>query len=219
MKQKIRAVGFDFDGALIMSEDRKAKEITKVFRERFKIHNGVAAAYKSLIGQSRKEKVDVIFHTFLGRKPTKKEQQEVANHFSKHYEQSLKTCPLFQCTTIIRELKKQVDFLFLLSLDDTKEVKKIAAHCGLAKYFDEILGGPNSKVENLKHILKKHHLKPQQVVYIADATSNIAASKKVNVKVVLIQKRFSYKKLRESLEADFSFSSLCDLPTMIEKYA
>lgn len=221
MKKKIRAVGFDFDGTLIMSEEKKIAEITTVFREKFKITKGVVAAYKNLSNKAlnRAQKIEAMCLKLLKRKPTLKEQQDIAQDFGKHYEQSLRTCPLFQCTNIIKELKKQVNFIFLLSLEDAKEVKQIASHCGLAKYFDEILGGPNSKVDNLKHILKKHHLKPQEVVYIADATSDIVASKKVKVKVVLIQKRFSYKKLRESLEADFAFSSLCDLPITIDKYS
>ena len=220
MNHTIKAVGFDFDGTLIISEKKKAEEIVKVFAEKFNCTRGVARIYKQLSRTSlnRTQKVEALFLKLLKRKPTPLEQQEIAREFGKHYEQSLRTCPLFQCTNIIKELKKQVDFLFLLSLEDGREVKQIAQHCGVAQSFDEILGGPASKVKNLKHIITKHKLKPQEIVYIADATSDIVASKKVNVKVVLIQKRFSYKKFRESLEADFVFSSLCELPAAIEKY-
>lgn len=221
MKHDIKAVGFDFDGTLIVSEETKAQEIAKIFKEQFNLTRGVIRAYKQLSKHSlnRTQKIEALFLKLLQRKPTTLEQQKIARDFGQRYEQNLRTCPLFQCTNIIQELKKQVDFLFLLSLEDVKEVKRIAKHCGLARYFDEILGGPTNKVENLKHIVQKHRLKPQEIVYIADAASDIIASKKVNVKVVLIQKRFSYKKLRESLEADFVFSSLCELPATIEKYA
>ena len=84
-------------------------------------------------GHPRHEKVVKLFDKFIGRKPTKKELKEVEDHFGKHYEKSLNACPLFQCTNVIAEFKKQVDFMFLLSLEEKKEVKKVAKHCGLAK--------------------------------------------------------------------------------------
>ena len=221
MKQKnnIKAVGFDFDGTLIMSEEQKAIEMEKVFREKFKIQNGVKTAYQRLSGKalSREEKVKALFRLLLDRKPTPKELNIITEHFGKHYERSLRTCPLFQCTNIIKELRKQVDFIFLLSLEDKKEVKSIADHCGLGKYFDEILGGPASKVENLKHVLKKHKLQPQEVLYIGDAHTDIIASKEVKVRTILLGKKHMYEKLKEDLEADFRFSNLCDVPLGFKK--
>lgn len=214
MKPKIRAIGFDFDGTLIISEAQKAQQMALVFREKFKVQKGVKSAYRQLIGKalSREAKVKVLFGLIVKRKPTTKELNAVKEHFGKHYEQSLRTCPLFQCTNIIKELKKQVDFLFLLSLEDRKEVRKIANHCGIGQYFDEILGGPKPKVENLKHVLKKHKLKPQEVLYIGDAHSDIVSCKKVGVKTILLGKKHLFEKLKEDLEADFRFSNLCDVP-------
>ena len=131
----IKAIGFDFDGTLIMSEGKKSIEMTKVFKERFGVSKGVKQAYEKLVGNGhpRHEKVVKLFDKFIGRKPTKKELKEVEDHFGKHYEKSLNACPLFQCTNVIAEFKKQVDFMFLLSLEEKKEVKKVAKHCGLAK--------------------------------------------------------------------------------------
>ena len=219
MRPKIRAVGFDFDGTLIMSEEQKAEQMALVFREKFKIQNGVKATYKKLAEKalSREEKVKALFKILLHRKPTAKELKTVKEHFGKHYQQSLRTCPLFQCTNIIKELKKQVEFLFLLSLEDKKEVKNIADHCGLGQYFDEILGGSKSKVENLKHVLKKHKLKPGEVLYIGDAHSDVIASKKVRVRTILLGKKHFYEKLKEDLGADFRFSNLCKVPEGLNK--
>jgi len=219
VKPVIRAVGFDFDGTLIMSEEQKAEQMAIVFREKFKIEKGVKAEYQKLAGKalSREEKVKALFMKFLQRRPTQKETKIIKDHFGKHYEQSLRTCPLFQCTNIIKELKKQVKFIFLLSLEDKKEVKKIASHCGVGQYFDEILGGPKPKVENLKHVLKKHKLKPGEVLYIGDAHSDVIASKKVKIKTILLGKKHMYEKLKEDLEADFRFSNLCEVPYGVEK--
>ena len=215
----IRAIGFDFDGTLIMSEGKKSREMAKVFRENFGVKRGVKKAYEELVGNghSRHEKVVNLFAKFVGRKPTKKELKEVKDHFGKHYEDSLKTCPLFQCTNIIKELKKQVKFMFLLSLEEKKEVKKVAKHCGLEKYFDEVFGGPKSKIENMQHVLKKHKLKPSEVIYVGDSSGDIIVSKKSGVRVVLIKKKFQYTPLLKKLGADFVFSSICDIPHDIKE--
>ena len=217
---KIKAVGFDFDGTLIMSEELKALQFVRIFKERFNVEKGVLSCYKRISrkGINREEKIRLLFEHFLKRKPTSSELKELDDEFGRYYEQSLKTCPLFQCTNIIRDLKKQVDFLFLLSLENKREVERLVRHCGLSIYFDEILGGPTAKVDNLKYVLAKHHLKASEVLYIGDSTSDIIASRKVKVKVVLIQKKFSYHQLLETLETDFVFSSLCEVPTMIEKF-
>ena len=57
-------------------------------------------------------------------------------------------------------MKKQTKFMFLLSLENRSTVRKVAKHCGVAKYFDEILGGPKLKKKNLMHVLKKHKVRP-----------------------------------------------------------
>jgi phosphoglycolate phosphatase len=217
MKTKIKAVGFDFDGTLISSEDKKPLEMAKVFKEKFGIKRGVKSAYEKLIGtgKNRHEKVESLFLQFIKRKPTKIELQEVEDHFGKHYEKSLSTCPLFQCTNVIKELKGQVKFIFLLSLENKKEVKNVLKHCGLAKYFDEIIGGPETKVNNLSNIIKKQKLKPSEIIYIGDSHSDVIVSKKLGIKVVLLGKKHTYLKLKEDLEADFVFSNLCDLPHKI----
>jgi phosphoglycolate phosphatase len=219
MKSKIKAIGFDFDGTLLMSENKKVQAIVAVFKEEFKITKGVKKYYQELVGtgKNRDEKVKMLFQKFLNREPTNKELKKVADHFGRHYENSFNSCPLFKCTNLIKELKKQVKFMFILSLENKKEVKKIANKCNYGKYFDEILGGPKTKIENIKHILKKHNLKPSEIIYVGDSKGDLIASNKMNIKFVLINKKFSYQQLKNSLGADFVFSSVCDLPININK--
>jgi HAD superfamily hydrolase (TIGR01509 family) len=210
----IRAVGFDFDGTLIMSEPEKVKAMVSVFKEEFNISRGVKKAYMALVGNGiiRDQKVEKLFLQFIGRGPTKKERKKVSEHFGKHYMKNMDTCPLFQCLTLIKELKEQTDVLFLLSLENKKEVKKIAKHCNVAKYFDIILGGPTSKVDNFNYVLQKYNIRSSEVLYIGDAHSDVIAAKKKGMKVVLLGKKHMYEKLKEDLEADFVFSSLCEVP-------
>lgn len=215
---KIKAIGFDFDGTLILSEEKKAEEFAKVFREKFNCRKGVAQAYRKLSGsgKNRTAKVEALFKKFLKRKPSKEEQKIIEDHFGKHYEESLKTCPLAACSDVIKELSKQVKFVFLLSLENRKEVVKVAKHCGVDQYFKEILGGPKQKVDNLLHVLKKHKVKSSEVLYLGDAHSDVIASKKVKVRIALLGRKHKLKKVKEDLDADFIFTSLCDVPKDIK---
>ncbi|MBI4151898.1 HAD family hydrolase [Candidatus Woesearchaeota archaeon] len=212
----IRAVGFDFDGTLIMSEEEKAKAMAAIFSEQLGIKRGVKMVYARLAKRAlnRDEKVTRLFQELLHRTPTPEEHRKIKHQFGKIYQLRMRTCPLFHCSNLIKELRSQVHFLFLLSLEDKKEVTAVAKHCGVARYFDEILGGPASKVDNLRHILKKHHLSPKQVLYIGDAHSDVIASKNVKVKVILLGRKHLYERLKQDLEADFKFSSLCEIPKL-----
>ncbi len=216
---KIQVVGFDFDGTLIISEGVKEKLMAKVFYEEFGIKRGVLTTYRKLVGtgKNRKTKVIELFKKFLKRKPTKKELKTVTAHFGKHYLTSMNSCPLFECTNILREMKTQVKFMFLLSLEEKKEVAQLAKHCSLDKYFDDILGGPKSKQENLMHVIKRHNIKPQEMLYIGDAHSDVRFAKKMGIKVILLGKKHKYEHLREDLDADFVFSNLCDIPHKINE--
>jgi phosphoglycolate phosphatase len=216
----IKALGFDFDGTIIMSEKNKGKEMAAVFRENFSIMTGVKTDYEKLAGygHSRDKKVEILFKKYLRRKPTIKEKKMVGDHFGEHYQRDLANCPLFQCTNVIKELKKQVKFMFLLSLENRKEVVMIVRRCGIENYFDEILGGPKSKIVNFRHILKKHKLKPSEVIYIGDNHSDVVAGKKMKIKVILLTGTNTFTNLKRDLQADFVFSNLCSLPAKIEQF-
>jgi len=210
---KIKAVGFDFDDTLISTENKKYKLLEDAINKNFGTKNGIKKEYIKLRGKyNRIQKIEIILTKLLKRKPTKKEIQAVSKEFSKNYKSLLSNCPLFECTNILKELKKQVNFLFLISLEKKGDVREVAKHCGIGKYFNEILGGPKSKLQNLKHVLKKHKLKPGQVIYIGDLKNDIIVSKKLKLKAVGIHKNFTHRKLLKKLGADFTFSNLCEVP-------
>lgn len=210
---KIRAVGFDFDGTLILSESKKAQIMSDIFKEHFNHTYGVKSAYKKLVGKgySRHRKFEKIIEQVLKKPAKKSELKSLEKLFGQKYRKVLSTCPLVACTHVIKDLKKQVNFLFLLSLEEREDVLMMAKHCGLAKYFDEVLGGPLPKHKNLCHVIKKHKLKPHQIIYIGDSKGDVLVSKKLGIKVVLIKNTFNFHKVRKVLQADFNFKSLCRL--------
>ena len=216
-EKQIKAIGFDFDGTLIMSEEEKANIAEEIFKKHCGVHKGIRTTYRSLVGKgfNRSQKIEKIFKKCVGRKPTQAEMQKLNKIFSKEYEKRMEICPLAACVNVLQELRDQTQFMFLLSLENKTQVRNVAKHCKLDKYFDEILGGPKSKIENLNHVLKKHGIKPEEVIYIGDSTGDIIASKKLNIKVIGIRGEFNYQKIMKKLGADFTFSNLCKLPLKI----
>src|SRR3989344_3175835 len=210
---KIKAIGFDFDGTLIISEKDKAELFEEIFYKIYGLKKGVKRVYHNLSGKiNRQEKIELLIQKLLNRKPTKQEIKEFSYAFSKGYEYRLSSCPLVLCTDILKGLKKQVKFMFLLSLENRNVVVDVAKHCGLAKYFHEILGGPKSKIDNFRHIINKHGIRPEEAVYIGDSKKDITLSKELNFKVIGIQKNFSYRSALKKLGADFTISNLCGIP-------
>jgi phosphoglycolate phosphatase-like HAD superfamily hydrolase len=211
---KIKVVGFDFDGTLIVSEGVKEKIMAKIFAQKFGVARGVLRAYRKLAGtgKNRDQKVIELFRQFVTRDPTKKELKTITDTFGEQYLRLMNSCPLFECTNILKEMRKQTLFMFLLSLEEKKEVKKLAKHCSLDKYFDDILGGPISKAKNLKRVILKYNIKPKEMLYIGDAHSDVTFAKKMGIKIILLGKKHKYGRLKEDLDADFVFSTLCEIP-------
>jgi len=209
---KIKAVGFDFDDTLVMSEKEKENIFTEIFTAKYGIKKDVRKGYQSLRGNAnRREKIELIIKKLVGRKPSKKEVNEFYSAFSAGYRYKMFLCPLVQCTNILKEVKKQTEFMFLLSLEEKRDVVASARKCGLDAYFDEILGGPKPKAENFKHIVKKHGFKPDEVIYIGDSKGDIITAKKMGFRAIGIQKNTTSQNLLKQLGADFTFSKLCYL--------
>tara|TARA_Y100000310_G_C20690285_1_gene821756 strand:- start:3132 stop:3770 length:639 start_codon:yes stop_codon:yes gene_type:complete len=211
----IRAVGFDFDGTLIVSEKQKEKVMVDTFSDVFDVTKGVKKCYISLRGVSRDEKFRKMVPKLLGRKVTNSELRKLHSSFSKHYFTSMKSCPLMGCVKDLRGLRKRVKFMFIVSIEKQTDVRKLAKHCGISKYFDEILGGPRSKYANLRHVLRKHNVDASELLYVGDSPQDILVSRSQNVKAVGLS---SDKKKREYLKeigAHVTVKDLCRVGELV----
>lgn len=212
-KRDIRAIGFDFDDTLIFSEDKKVKIFQAIFSQEYHKTWGVKSTYLSLRGKAnREEKIAFMIEKLLRKPATKQEIARISKLFSQKYQEELANCPLVQCTQLLKELKQQVQFMFLLSLEEKADVAMVAKHCGVSKYFNEILGGPKSKKANFMHVLNKHKIKPSETMYIGDSRGDVVTSSMFHIKMIGVNKKFSYRKMLDELGAVFTFSNLCKVP-------
>ncbi len=215
--QSPRAVGFDLDNTLVMSEDEKAKIIARVFCKLYGVDRGIKEKYLKLIGRgmSRKEKFRAFYKKIFGEFPSRREFSKVSKEFSREYLKFMRRCPLAACANILRELRKQVGIMFVVSMEEEGDIKVILKHCGIWDCFNDIHGGPKSKEENLRHVLKSYGLKPKEVVYVGDAKNDVLAAKRLGIKFIGVNKNFRVQHLLKKLGADFVFSDLCKIPKVI----
>jgi len=197
----MKVIGFDFDGTLILSEDIKANLFDEIFREHYGLKS-VKKFYPSLRGISRKDKIKKVFSHFLARSPSSRELHNIDFAFSKGYEYRMSTCPLVKCVSALKVIRKKFDFMFMLSLENQREVRELASHCGLNRYFDVILGGPKSKEQNLRFLMRKRKFHAKQALYVGDSKSDLALAKKLGMRSLIVKNNLS------GIPA--KYASLCD---------
>ncbi|MDP7324170.1 MAG: HAD hydrolase-like protein [Candidatus Woesearchaeota archaeon] len=211
----IKAIGFDFDGTLIVSEKEKEKVMVATFSDVFGVSKGVKKCYISLRGVSRDDKFRKMVPKLIGRKVSVLELKKLHSSFSKHYFNAMKSCPLMGCVSDLKKLKRKMKFMFIVSIEKQTDVKKLAKHCGISGYFDEILGGPISKFDNIKHVLKKHHVDASELMYVGDSPNDILVSKQHKVKSVGLAKEKKKRNYLKKIGAHVTVKDLCRVGELV----
>jgi len=212
----IKAIGFDLDDTLLLSEEEKTKIFCSLLCKDIKNGQSEKKVHEFYIklkgtGKTTEQKIKLFYEKFSNKMIEDKKARKIADEFSKNYIKAMKTCPLMLCSSLIVELKKKGYILFVVSLVKTKEAKEILKHCGMLKYFHHILGAPKSKLANFKHIIKKYKLKPEQVVYIGDSKGDVVSAETAKMHFIGIsRKKYQADKLKK-LGADKVKKDLCSI--------
>ena len=65
----------------------------------------------------------------------------------------------------------------LISATPEDEIRQIVDRKALGQYFEEVLGAPLSKETNLRLVLDKYRLEPDNCLFFGDAESNYTAAR------------------------------------------
>ena len=165
---KIKAIVFDVDGVLIDSMNMKSKYfnelLTKLGVEKEKVLDLLTAGQNRIITlQKIKERFNLKFDV-------KKAVEELTEIYIQNYSKVEK---IDSTINFIKNNHEKYLFFTNTSLPE-KDLKIIFEIKNLHNYFKELYHFESgTKLENINMILKKYHLKPEEVLFIDDNINHI----------------------------------------------
>jgi len=182
----VDALFFDFDGVIADTIDIKTTAFGLIFKEYGKnAVNEMMDYHRNHGGVSRYEKFKYFYTRFLNRRITEKEMRILDRKFSAIvFDKAVKAPFLKGARKFIGIAHKCEKSCFVVSATPGPEIKKIVKAKKLKKYFKEVLGSPNSKVDNLRKLLRKYNLDPEKCFYFGDTESDRRAAVKCKINFV-----------------------------------
>lgn len=184
MSINIKAVGFDFDGVVVDSNDIKEQAFLDIFKGEAPEHyDALVAFHEANPALSRSPTMRGCAKEVLGLEGEAAESLTEAwvALYTKLTRQRVTDCPyILGAKELIVELKKQYPIL-LASATPEGEVIKIVEARGITNLFDMIHGAPIDKTERMHEFMQKVDCGPEEFLYIGDSGSDWEAARKAGV--------------------------------------
>ncbi|MGK0327084.1 HAD family hydrolase [Polaribacter sp.] len=214
--QKIKNIFFDFDG--VIAESVSAK--TDAFREMYApygevIANEVVEYHIKHGGVSRFEKFKYWEKKFFNKDISEDRVDELAKQFSNLVlNKVIVSDEVPGVNAFIKKYSKELNF-WIITGTPTSEIEIIVDKRGLINYFLGIHGSPKNKRYWTEYLLKKHHLKREETLFIGDATTDLDAATFSNLHFALreneenkeIFKNYEGNRFKDFFEFEESFKN------------
>jgi beta-phosphoglucomutase-like phosphatase (HAD superfamily) len=181
-----QAFFFDFDGVLADSVNVKTVAFSQLFVEYGpEIQAKVAAHHLANGGMNRFDKFRFYSREFLGRELDDAGLDALCRRFAALVMDEVVQAP---------EIPGAMAFLrrcqgipcFVVSATPQEEIREICRRRGLAGFFRDILGAPESKAAHVRGLLAAHGFDPAHCAFFGDAGSDLAAAKANGVSFIAI---------------------------------
>jgi beta-phosphoglucomutase-like phosphatase (HAD superfamily) len=176
--QKYDAFIFDFDGVIVDSLAIKAEAFTVLFQDLgAEVMKKVKEHHLSHGGVSRYEKFKYYYREFRGKEITSQESAAMDKQYSE-----LVVRRVIEANTIagvmdfLDLIKAEKKFCSVISATPQQEIRHIVKERKMTDFFNEVLGSPASKKDNLRLIIKDNGLLPKKTIYFGDAQSDHEAA-------------------------------------------
>lgn len=177
VKLMYKYILFDFDGVLVDSNSIRHKGFATLFRLfpekeveelfHFSQKNG---------GMSRFEKIRYFFTQIRNENITEEKIFEYAKQYSVIVkEQVILSNAIPGSVDFLESFKDSYTFA-LISASDQEELRDICHVRNIDSYFEEILGSPTLKAENISMLFAKKGWKKEESVYIGDSPNDLKAA-------------------------------------------
>ena len=215
----VKAIVFDFDGVITESMDIKTKAFAYLFRNYSEnILKKIIKLHLDNGGMSRYEKFRIIYKDYLKCNLTKNEEERLGREFSEFCLSKMITCPYVKGAKEFLEANHKKYMFFIVSGTPHDEINHIAQIRQLHKYFIGVWGTPKTKSELLKMILKEYALKPAEVVFIGDATTDYDGAKDAGIRFVARIASGKYNPFESNMfKIEYSIEDLSSLEDLLSK--
>jgi phosphoglycolate phosphatase-like HAD superfamily hydrolase len=181
--KNIKAIIWDFDGVILMSEMIRQKGFRILFED-FKPEQieRLIDFHKENGGLSRYVKIRYFYEDILGSDISEDEVMELAGKFSVIMRNELTNPELLnqEWLQLMKSVGNKLDH-YIASGSDQEELRFLCSKLGIRDFFKGIFGSPVAKIENVGAIMKHNYLGEGEVVLIGDAYNDYEAATKNDI--------------------------------------
>ncbi len=172
----LKAVFLDFDGVILESVDVKGWAFGELFKEYPQWREQIIKYHHAHGGVPRYDKIRYIYREFLKRPLTEDSFNKLCQQYSRLvFDRVIASKFVLGAFEFLNEYYKELR-LFIISGTPQDEIRRIVIERELDIYFEGVLGSPESKDFWTEYLLKKHHLKANEVLWVGDAISDYEAA-------------------------------------------
>lgn len=174
---------FDFDGVITDSVNIKTEAFAELYSKYgSSIKKKVVNHHLEHGGISRFDKIKYYHDEFLGIKLKKDELKLLCDNFSKLViNKVIKAPEINGSEKFLSDMKKNNKSMFINTGTPIDEMKFILDKKNLTKYFNEILGSPKTKIENIEIIMKKYKYKAADILFFGDSKEDLESANYFNI--------------------------------------
>jgi beta-phosphoglucomutase-like phosphatase (HAD superfamily) len=172
-----QAFFFDFDGVLADSVEVKTRAFAQLFVPFGpEIAAKVVEHHRRYSGVTRVDKFRHYYKEFLGRPLDEAGLADLCSRFAQLVVDEVVAVPeILGAEAFLRRWAARLP-CFVVSATPEPEIREIVRRRGWSEYFEEVMGAPQSKKENLASLLERHRLMPARCLFFGDAESDYRAA-------------------------------------------
>ena len=180
--EPIQGIVFDFDGVLVESGDIKTRAFAHLFaHEDPQVTERIIAYHLANGGVSRFEKFRVIYRDILHRILDDATFHRLCVEFAAQVVDYVVAAPWVPGAREFLERQAGRYRMFIISGTPEIELQQIVHRRVMERWFTDVRGSPDTKETLFASVMARHHLKPNDLVFVGDAPSDWAASQNVGV--------------------------------------
>ena len=184
---------FDCDGVILDSNKIKSE----VFFETASLYSTEHAEratkyYKSTAGTPRIDKVYYFFEEILEIKVTDQLIEEFLKNFNKISLEKLFTCNRILGVESYLNMISLDSQSFVVSGAPQDELRKILSKQGLSTKFQEILGSPTEKANNIEYLMRKYNLSPKDCIFYGDSEVDYLSASEHGIDFIFVSEKSEF---------------------------